>query len=340
MKRYIGVDCGKGNTKTARLNPDFLENKEAVPYFINQFKTAYCKGYFEDDEPGRNTYIVEYEGEVYKVGKAATKEAELVSSKRLFIHKLCTMLAIAKECSEDCVDEVYVAIGIPTKDYSEVMVRNEYREYILPLGEQTVKYRDIDGSIKEKTFNIVSRKVYPESIGGNFVTGVNLTEPVAVIDLGYLNVNMTVYNGLELDPVASITTTKGANYLISGLAQELSSHFGTNVTKAKAADIIVNDRVLKFRNPDPAKEEESRKVIKKFINDYIDSIIEYARSKDWALDVMQLVIVGGEALMIKDDLFEKFGENTFIPDKANMINAIGFLKILCGRSDVLKIKLP
>ena len=30
MKRYIGVDCGKGNTKTARLNPDFLENKEVL----------------------------------------------------------------------------------------------------------------------------------------------------------------------------------------------------------------------------------------------------------------------------------------------------------------------
>ena len=106
MKRYISIDSGKSFSKTAVLNPAFLEDKSEAPYSVRVIRTAYEENAtFEDDEPGNGTYIVGYEGKTYKVGKCASTEAELDSSKKSLIHKLCTMLSIAKECSENETDE-------------------------------------------------------------------------------------------------------------------------------------------------------------------------------------------------------------------------------------------
>lgn len=65
-------------------------------------------------------YIVEYEGKVYKIGANADTDASLSTSKKDFTHKLCTLYAIASFCSENEVDEVKLAIGIPVKDYEMV----------------------------------------------------------------------------------------------------------------------------------------------------------------------------------------------------------------------------
>ncbi len=341
MTRYIAVDSGKLNTKVVALNPAYLEDNKANPYIISLFRTAYeDDATFEDEEPGSETYITEYEGKTYKIGKAARKDAELESSKKGIAHKLCTMLAIARECSEKEIDDVCVAIGIPVDNYLVVKERNEYRDTILPLGQHTVKYRDLNGKIKEKTFNIVKRQVYPETIGAIFTPGVDFTESVGVIDIGHLNVNMTIFNKGEIDPMSRRTTTKGANFLVSGLAQELSNELQTTIQPNKAAEAIAKDRRLKFRNPNPEKEERSAQIIERFITDYVKDIIEEIRIKGWSLDVMQLVVIGGGAIMIKNDLMQVFGENTVIPENSNIINAMGFLKLMCGRSDTLKVMLP
>ena len=340
MKRYIAIDSGKSFTKSAVLNNKYLENKKEVPYFTRVFRTAFEDGAtFEDDEPGKGTYIVEFEGDTYKIGKCASKEAELDSSKKTLIHKLCTVLSIAKECSENETDEIVAAAGIPVDSYLVVKERNEYRDFILPLGKHTVKYRDLDGVIKTKSFTIVQHFVYPETIGAIFTKGVDFTESVGVLDIGHLNVNMTIYNNGDVDSLSRRTTTKGVNFLVSGLAQELSNELQTPILKNKAAEIVVGDRRLKFRNPNPQKEERSEEITERFIKNYIRDMVEEIRTKNWSLDVMQLVVIGGGASMLKKELFDVFGENTVIPENPSMINAIGFLILMCGRSDTLKIKL-
>ncbi len=339
MKRYIAIDSGKSFTKTAVLNGKYIQNKKETPYFTRAFRTAFEDGAtFEDDDPGNGTYIMGYEGNTYKIGKCASKEAELDSSKKTLVHKICTMLAIAKECSETETDEVYAAVGIPVDSYLVVKERNDYRDFILPLGKHTVKYRDLDGSIKEKTFEIVRHFVYPETIGAIFTDGIDFTESVGVLDIGHLNVNMTIYNNGDIDPLSRRTTTKGVNFLVSGLAQELSSELQTPILKNKAAEIIVGNRTLKFRNPNPEKEARSKEITERYIKNYVRDMVEEIRTKNWSLDVMQLVIIGGGGNMIRNELFEVFGENTVIPDTPNMVNAIGFLKLMCGRSDTLKMR--
>ena len=335
MKRYIAIDSGKSFTKVA-----VLTNASKKEYKTEAFRTAFEENAtFEDEYPGNNTYIVGFEGETYKVGKTAIIPAELDSSKKQFVHKLCTMLAIARECNDKEIDEVSVAIGIPVDAYLVVAERNAYRDYIVPAGEHTVKYRDLDGSIIEKTFNIVQRFVYPETIGAIFTPGIDFKESVGVLDIGYLNVNMTIYNGGDVDTLSRRTTTKGANFLVSGLAQELSNEFQTSIAKAKAADIICGDHTLKFRNPAPEKEIRSKEITDRYIASYVKDMIEEIRTKNWSLDVMQLVIIGGGSMMIKNELMEAFGAATVIPENATYTNVIGFLALMCGRTDTIRTKI-
>ncbi len=340
MNRCIAIDSGKSFTKTAVFNNAWLENKNEPKYFTKVFRTAFeDNATFEDDEPGHDTYIMEFEGEVYKVGKCASREAEMDSSKKTLIHKLCAMLAIAKWCSENETDEVTVCAGIPVDSYLVVKERNDYRDFILPIGKHTVKFRDLDGSIKTRTFQIVKHFVYPETIGAIFTEGVDFTEAVGVLDIGYLNVNMTIYNNGDVDTLSRRTTSKGVNFLVSGLAQELSNELQTPILKQKAAEIIVGNRKLKFRNPNPEKEARSAEITERFIKNYIRDMVEEIRTKNWSLDVMQLVIIGGGSNMLRSELYNVFGENTIIPKNPNMVNAIGFLILMCGRSDTLQIKL-
>ena len=98
MKRYIAIDSGKSSTKIASydINTKLITKRS--------FRTRIGEGTFEDDDPGAATYIVEYEGKVYKIGANADTDASLSTSKKDFTHKLCTLYAIASFCSENEVD--------------------------------------------------------------------------------------------------------------------------------------------------------------------------------------------------------------------------------------------
>jgi len=343
MRRFIAVDSGKSQTKVAYLTEEFLasdmkDTTNAIA--VTSFRTAFeNNATFEDDEPGNGTFIVEFEGNVYKVGKTARQDAALDSTKKTLIHKLCTMLSIARICSAQAVDEVSVSIGIPIDLYSVVKDRNEYRDFIAPIGEHSVTYRDLDGTIVTKTFRIVQHFVCPESIGAIFET--DYAGLVGVIDIGHLNVNMTVYSSGDIDANKQKTTTKGINYLVSSLTQQLSSQLQAQIDNRTTITTISRpEKTLRSVNrPNPKAEELSHKIIVDGINDYIRDMLEDLKSKNWAIDYMNIVVIGGGAALLKNELKSVLGEGIVIPDNSTFTNAIGFLALMCGKSETLHIKL-
>jgi len=336
MKRYIAVDSGKGHTKVAVYDAATETVKTA------SFETKYEEGTFEDTDPGKDTYLVEMKGHTYKVGHAATIGTELISSKKTFVHKLSTLFAIARECSEDEVDEVYVAIGIPVKDYQEVAIRNKYREFILPEDEIEMRYK-LTGESEPvtKKFKIVGRYVYPETYGAIFANGVDPTGTVGVVDIGFLNVNMTMFDAGEIDSLTSVTTDKGAKALISGLAQKLSAAF-SRVNEKNVMELLKrvgDNRCLKPTRPNLQIEKDSKNIVDKYINTYVTDIMNDCRAAQWPVDYTQFVFIGGTINMIENEVKEVFGEDIIIPEESSFVNAIGFLKAMCGRKDVLRIKI-
>ena len=330
MKRYITVDSGKSNTKIAVY--DVASNKIKT----EDIRTKFDEGIFEDTDPGRNTSLVEFEGKIYRVGQGAVQEAELSTSKKTFIHKLCTMFAIAKNCSADEVDEVYCGIGIPIKDYEFPVGRNTYRDYILPEGEITVRFKLTGNSpIETRTFKIVGRYVFPEGAGALFAPGVSGLGTVGVIDIGHLNVNMIIYNGGDPDQTMSVTTTKGGNALVSGLAQKLSAAYSF-INKAQTAELLLRkdeNRCLKKISRDPETEKSSKIMVDKYLFDYVSAIREDCLAAQWSVDYTQFVFIGGTVQLVSDEIKKVFGKEVIIPETGVYTNVIGFLAAMCGRPE-------
>lgn len=338
MERYIAVDSGKFATKIAWANDDFSGYQKGM------FRTRMGRGNFEDDAIENGTYVCEIDGKVMKIGNGALQDAELETSKKSEVHKYSTLLAIALVVSPKEVDDVHCAIGIPAGEYKIVEKRNEYRDYILPEGPVTVKYKMQRGGIEERTFNIVKRYVYPESAGGIYLDIKRNKDTAAVIDIGNLNVNATYFSGGEPDFSCSMTSELGGQILISGLAAELSSEF-TRCDERLVSKILkgpLKDRCLHPVSPNAELEEASRSVIDKYLLDHVRKIRRTCDSKGWALDYMPVTFIGGTSALLRKEIKEVFGEEAFIPDRPEIANALGFLRrmIAWEKEILLPIEVP
>lgn len=333
MDRYIAVDPGKHATKVAIYDKEKNETK------VFSFKTRFNDGDFEDDSLEKNTFICEVDGKVYKVGNAATTQAEQVTSKQTEIHKLCGLIGIALCCSDGEVDNVHVAVSIPVKEWEVVEKRNAYKAYMLPEGTQKIKVKTSSaGEIKEKSFNIVSRYAFPESQGALFLDNAedNVESMAAIVDIGHLNINCTIWDNFELDRKASVTNELGGGILISGLSQMLSAEFSRCDEKYVEKLLLRedhNDRCLKPKNPDayPDMEDRSRKLIKEYLLSHVRDIKACLDARKWSLDFMNLIFMGGTSMILEDEIREVFGSEVYIPEHAEFANALGFLRILCTK---------
>lgn len=83
MDRYIAVDSGKFATKIA-----YYDEKNHTTRHM-KFHTRISEGYFEDDAIERATFVAQVGDKTYKIGRGARQQADMETSKKAEIHKLC-----------------------------------------------------------------------------------------------------------------------------------------------------------------------------------------------------------------------------------------------------------
>lgn len=324
MDIYIGIDTGKYATKVA------VYDKEQDHTCLFNFRTRVGSEniIFEDDAIEKNTFIVEYDGKMYKVGNGGKKEASYDTSKKDEIHKICALTAIAR-CvpanNEEAVN-VHVAIGMPIKIFLNAALRNEFRDFILPDGEIIMRIKEENYSDPvTKKFQIVSKIVCPESGGALFLNPLKYKNAkTAVIDLGNLNCNGTVWSGF--DPISNMSFTEnlGGRILLMGLAGELAARYG---------DIFdVDDVIAVLRKPLEERKftatEDEAATSAQFIHDYLCEFVENikttAMAKRWSVSHYDILFIGGTAKILENEIKEVF-PNAKVVDKPNFANVIGFL---------------
>lgn len=333
MERYIAVDSGKGNTKVAIYN----QEKDIIKKM--RFATKIGEGSFADDAIEAGTMIVEIDGKTYKVGNGANRCAELTTSKKTEIHRICTLAGIALCVSEAEEDDVTVVIGIPVEDFKNVEKRQEYKNFILPDETKTIEVKmktKSEGDVVTKRFKIVYKSVYAESAGVTYLDAVGSKDMiVGVIDLGNLNMNATVWDNFELDDRLSFTDEMGGSALIAGLSQQISSKF-SRVNEAYMLKVLVrgaadhNARKLIPHNPDPKVEKESQEFIDRYLLDFVLELKRKCDAQRWSLDYMKLAFIGGTANLLRKEIRQVFGEAVTIYDEPEYVNVTGFLKRLCA----------
>lgn len=340
--RYIAVDPGKFSTKVA----EYIPGKKGIKKF--SIRTKASAGDFRDDAIEANTVIVEIDGNVYKIGNGARGDgASLDTDKMTDVHRLCALTALATICSGQETDDVYVAVGLPAKDWANVSKRMDYKDYILPDGECTISIkRSSTSQCQKKTFNIKKKFVFPESIGALFmdetIYDVSPTTITGVLDIGNLNLNATLWQGTELLEDKSSTAELGGSILIQELSQEIS----TNIT---ACDELITANILKADTeerqlPDninltQEQIDASKVLIKKVLREHAEKVKRVCRARNWSLDVTKIVAIGGTSRDIEEELKEVFGNITVLPD-SQYCNAFGYLRMMCSKIEEIGDIIP
>ena len=273
------------------------------------------------------------------MGNAAPTEAEMTGEKATPTHRDCTLTAIALFCPKEGVEDVHVAVGIPVKDWELVDKRNAYKDFMLPDGEARVRLKTkSDGPAEDRRFVIRTKKAFPESQGALYAGDPReyADDMVAVVDIGGLNVNATIWSQLELDRESAITDELGGGRLVTGLAQALTSELGARADERVTMRALLregDERALKPRVPDPELERRSREVIDAFLLDHARRIRQDCNARRWPLEYMQMLFIGGTSRLLRKEIAEVFGEGARVADDPEFANALGFLRILgaqCG----------
>ena len=336
MNKHLAIDAGKHSTKVCIYDPA----KEHPSYF--KFRTKIGKGDFDDDMLEKDTVVVQIDnGPVYKVGQGGKTEPSLETSKKTDIHRICTLagiaLAIGKESGNQVID---VSIGMALSQIGIPQERLSYKDFI--LGEEgtmhTVKIKSsAAAAVVTVNFTCGKRMVYPEGTGPAFELAERCEGVVGIIDIGSLNSNHIYMDNLEAIDESSFSTELGGRVIVDGLAQALSSELGARVDENLVSNLLRRDyseRFLSPKNGDKEIEEKSRKVIDSFLLDHVRAIKARCDTKHWPLNFMELIFVGGTATLLKREIEEVFGENVFIPENAEFINAKGFLRRMCAADGI------
>ncbi len=327
MEKYISVDAGKFATKVGLFNPD---GNKAMEY---KFRTKIDHGDFRDDNMEKNTYIIEINGETYKIGNGATTEAKLEMTKIAKEHQLCALTAIALAANDG--DIFHVAIGCPLKEYAVVEKREQYKERLLPEGEITVTLKkNSDAEPETITFTIASKVVYAESSGVLYLDPIRFQgKSVGVIDIGGGTALGNISDNFEIQHQFSVTTENGGNALITELSQELTAKFGRVDSSyvARLLKLPPEQRFLSPKNGNQEVQEESKQFIHEFLIGYLNRIRRACDAKSWSMDYIDLVFTGGTSELLASEIREVFGNEVYIPSHSDYANAVGFLKKLVAR---------
>lgn len=327
MEKYISVDAGKFATKVGLFNPD---GSKVMEY---KFRTKIDHGDFRDDNMEKNTYIININGDTYKIGNGATTEAKIEMTKLAKEHKLCAITAIALAANDG--DVFHVAIGCPIKEYAVVEKREQYKEELLPEGEVTVTLKKkSDAEPETITFTIASKVVYAESSGILYIDPIRFQgKTVGVIDIGGGTALGNISDNFEIQSQFSVTTENGGNALITELSQELTARFGRVDASyvARLLKLPPEQRFLSPKSENKEIEEESKQFIHEFLIGFLNRIRRACDAKSWSMDYIDLVFTGGTSELLATEIKEVFGNDVYIPSHSDYANAVGFVKKLVAR---------
>ncbi len=322
ITRFISVDCGKADTKqSALLNSDNSISRKTFPTRVKEITDK--NGLEALVGRGETGFIVEYDDKVYAVGDLANTDDSFTSnqnSKNDQTHKIATLTAIAGSVKND--DWVKAVIGCPIELYSNDVNRNNYLDNILPSGRIDISINGV-----HKNFTITGKKVLPESLGILFVRPELFVDKlVGVIDIGGLNVNAVMVDNANLVSGSAFTDKLGRRSLENDIRKYANDTYESTFSATEINAFIRQGYITD--NLDPKKEEESKLIINKALENQLVKIVSTCVNHGWNLTNMDLVFVGGGSSLLADKIKMAF-PRAHLAENTVYANSDGFLISLC-----------
>lgn len=301
MLKVLSVDSGKYATKAIIK----LEDGDKKIIFRTKMDST-----MEEKSADKRSCVMVYNDDRVLIGETAeTVDYDKTKAKK--IHKYCTYSAIAQLVENG--DEVILTIGCPLSIFNNVEERNQYKKYMHDKGELNIK---INGN--EKTFTIKKVIVCPESSGIVYKNTMKYKgKLIGVIDIGGLNTNCSIYDNLAPIKSTCFTTNLGANIMRNELKQHLNSIFPEINLQDWQMEYIIKDGFIK------SNKEESKKIIKDFLQKHINNIIGEAKRKGWDINNIDFIFVGGGSKLLEGEI-KNVIPDAEISDTAEWDNVEGF----------------
>ena len=304
--QVIAVDAGKHTTKAmTRVQGEKVKL---------DFRTKILQIDNIDLDAQGTTFKVEFGGHTYFVGEQGEIQDYDVSKNSL-LHRLCIYTSAGLLMDSKSVTLV---CGCPLSVYANKQLKEKYRESIFDNGYVKI---GINGEVK--TLYIDKVLIPPESSGILYICPEMFKgKRSAVIDLGGLNLNAGIYNGLSPEVSSLFTKNLGSVELENDIIKQLNSKFAIDI-KPNEVPFIIENGGITFNS---VIHPDSIAIVDGCINAYFQKIIQATRQQGYNLDRLnQVVFVGGTSQLLKDRIHRHF-PHAVVPPDSQYTNCTGFLK--------------
>lgn len=318
MNQLIAIDSGKHTTKSVvKLNNN-------IQKFSFRTKVQEVSNLGVELSP--NNFLIEFCRKLYLIGDMVNEnKCNYDISKESLEHKLCIYLSIANYIEKSGamkygIPNIFLAINAPLNMYKNNILKSKYIEY-LKNNNEVIQIK-INGKLY--VFKISTILVLPEALGPIYLSTDNYkNKRVAVIDIGSLNVNYCFYENLIPQIQSMSISNQGINILRAKIAETLTSQFGVLISDADVEQIIKDG----YLYVDGAKLIDSKLTIDKLINEHVQQIFNYAKSREFTFNNTEIVIVGGGAILLSNAITDIYSSAIIYSD-AQYTNVLSFFKIL------------
>lgn len=305
VERIIAVDPGKFAIKSLSDDGKVYSLRSKI-YALNDN---------ESFEPQGNSVFVTYEGKNYIIGDQGVA-VDQDFSKETILHKVGLMASLTKFIQDG--DSVRLILGCPASVYKDKAAREKYRDFMTDAGN--LKF---ETNTNKYDVSIVSTLVLPESSGAPYVYPQYFKDSrVAVVDIGGLNLNFSVYNNLVLE-LDSMRTVNYGGYMIEDLVKDkFSGRFGVALSQPDYEQVLLNDGLFKNGTIIP----ESTDLLHELFHQFAADISKVVKSFDYDLSLMKVLFIGGSSQLLKNDITE-FIPHALIKNDCAHVNVTGFYKV-------------
>lgn len=318
----IAVDCGKYATKAILKSND----KHAITVFRTKMQEAEQVGI----EINNGSYQVTFNGKSHLVGDTVNETySNFDLTKKIDLHKICIytaitdLLRITNLQAENV--KIHLAVNIPISAYKDSTTKQDYKDFIENNGEPFLF--SLNGN--PYYLHLTDVTVVFEGVGIIYEEMEHLNgKHTAVIDIGGLNTTYCTFSGINPIFDSMTVSNLGINILKGKIGKLINERFGVTVTPNDLERILQNG----YFSHAGKIYDESKELIEQMKAQHFREIIEFAKSRDYTFNNVNLDFVGGGSYMLSDTIQIEFPHARIVinPQFANVKSFLRILEIKHG----------
>ncbi|WP_243374661.1 ParM/StbA family protein [Geotalea sp. SG265] len=314
MKNIVAIDTGFSFTKVYTRDENGAEQTFSFPSII-QAPGVSAAGL---DTP---TSAYFYHNAYYTVGKNDRTKTNLLERDIDSLIKFAPLL-VAHALKQVTVEPDVLVVGLPFHYF------NRYKDQL----RANIASFWLNGENHQYP-NVVLQGQALGALADHFAT-VNpaADESGYILDVGFNTILALRYEHRQAQGEGSTPhDRKGVSVLVADICTAIQARFGVEINEHDGINVLLTKK-LKL-----GKEHDVSDIISSSVNKYLASTVKTFRDKhrDYLTFCQRIVLVGGGAYVLKNNMPKEFADILHIPDNPEFSNARGYWKMEAARHGLI-----